>query len=49
MFGHFGRQGMHTPDDVFFFDSAAAPARTPTHVGRAILEYFGISSTILDF
>ncbi len=40
--GHFGRQGMHTAHDVFHFDSAGAPARTPTDVGRHILEHFGL-------
>jgi predicted AlkP superfamily phosphohydrolase/phosphomutase len=42
VFGHFGRQGMHTAHDVFFFDSAGAQADTPTDVGRRILEYFGL-------
>ena len=47
VFGHFGRQGMHTADDVFFFDSMAAQARTPTDVGRLILEHFGIPASTL--
>lgn len=42
IFGHFGRQGMHTAHDVFYFDSAQVQARTPTDVGRHILEYFGL-------
>lgn len=42
MFGHFGRQGMHTADDVFFYDSMGASARTPTEVGQAILDHFDI-------
>jgi len=41
LFGHFGRQGMHTADDVFFYDSMASSARTPTEVGRTILDHFG--------
>lgn len=46
--GHFGRQGMHTADDVFHYDSTGAPAKTPTDVGVAILEYFGITASTLD-
>ncbi len=42
MFGHFGRQGMHTADDVFFYDSMGSSARTPTEVGQAILDHFDI-------
>ena len=40
MFGHFGRQGMHTADDVFFYDSMGSSARTPTEVGQTILNHF---------
>ena len=47
MYGHFGRQGMHTADDVFFYDSANSAARTPTEVGQEILEQFGIPATTL--
>lgn len=42
MFGHFGRQGMHTADDVFFYDSMGSSARTPTEVGQTILDHFDI-------
>lgn len=42
VFGHFGRQGMHTAHDVFHFDSAGTSARTPTDVGHHILEHFGL-------
>lgn len=45
--GHFGRQGMHTADDVFFADSADSAARTPTEVGRDILAHFGISTSTI--
>ena len=41
LFGHFGRTGAHTPDDAFFHDSDAAPARTPRDAGRLVLEFFG--------
>jgi predicted AlkP superfamily phosphohydrolase/phosphomutase len=47
IFGHFGRQGMHTVDDVFFFDSDGFVPRTPTDVGREILTYFGISASTI--
>ncbi len=47
VFGHFGRQGMHTADDVFFADSAGSAARTPTEVGRDILAHFGISTSTI--
>lgn len=47
VFGHFGRQGMHTADDVFFYDSTGAEARTPTDVGRLILEHYGLPASIL--
>ncbi len=47
LFGRFGRQGMHTADDVFFYDSDAAPAHTPTDVGRLILDHFGISASTI--
>jgi predicted AlkP superfamily phosphohydrolase/phosphomutase len=47
VFGHFGRQGMHTADDVFFFDSMAREARTPADVGRLILEHYGIPASSL--
>ncbi|MDO9584272.1 MAG: alkaline phosphatase family protein [Desulfomicrobium sp.] len=40
MFGHFGRQGMHTADDVFFYDSLGSAARTPAEVGQTILDHF---------
>ena len=42
MFGHFGRQGMHTADDVFFYDSMATSPGTPTEVGQTILQHYGI-------
>lgn len=47
VFGHFGRQGMHTADDVFFYDSTGAEARTPTDVGRLILEHYSLPASIL--
>lgn len=47
VFGHFGRQGMHTADDVFFYDSRGFAPNTPTDVGREILAHFGISVSTL--
>jgi predicted AlkP superfamily phosphohydrolase/phosphomutase len=47
MFGHFGRQGMHTADDVFFYDSMGSSPVTPTEVGQTILTHFGISPATL--
>lgn len=48
IFGHFGRQGMHTADDVFFYDSAGSTPRTPQDVGRVIAESLSLSlSSIL--
>jgi predicted AlkP superfamily phosphohydrolase/phosphomutase len=47
VFGHFGRQGMHTADDVFFFDSDGFVPRTPTDVGREILNSFGIHASTI--
>lgn len=40
LFGRFGRQGMHAADDVFFYDSMGSRPRTPTDVGRLILDHF---------
>lgn len=48
LFGHFDRHGMHTADDVFFFDSTRGVARTPTQVGQNILEHYGISATAIE-
>lgn len=48
MFGHFGRQGMHTADDVFFYDSMGSPARTPTEVGQTILDHFDIPAATFE-
>lgn len=48
LFGHFGRQGMHTRHDVFFYDSGHSPARTPSEVGQTILDSFGIFAPTLD-
>ncbi|UTF50410.1 alkaline phosphatase family protein [Desulfomicrobium sp. ZS1] len=48
MFGHFGRQGMHTADDVFFYDSMGASARTPTEIGQAILDHFDIPAATFE-
>lgn len=48
MFAHWGRQGMHTAHDVFYFDSAGAPAQRPTDVGQNILENFGLTPRILS-
>lgn len=47
VFGHFGRQGMHTADDVFFYDSMGSAARTPADAGRQILEHYGIPASTL--
>jgi predicted AlkP superfamily phosphohydrolase/phosphomutase len=47
MFGHFGRQGMHTADDVFFCDSMGSSPGTPTEVGQIILQHFDISPATL--
>lgn len=47
MFDHFGRQGMHTATDVFYYDSAQAKAQTPTDVGRNILQHFGINTSTI--
>lgn len=49
MFGHFGRQGMHTATDVFYYDSAQENAQTPTHVGQNILHHFGITTPNHEF
>ena len=48
VFGHFGRQGMHTADDVFFYDSMGCVPRTPADVGRHILEHCGVPSSALN-
>lgn len=47
LFGHFGRQGMHTADDVFVYDSHEEPMTSPTAVGRAILAHYGIFTSTL--
>ena len=48
IFGHYGRHGMHRPEDAFFYDShgdssnsASARARV-RDVGRLVLEHFGL-------
>lgn len=46
VFGHFGRFGMHTPDDVFFADSQSAnDVLRVRDVGRLVLEHFGLGET----
>ncbi|MDP2847328.1 MAG: alkaline phosphatase family protein [Humidesulfovibrio sp.] len=50
VFGHFGRFGMHTPDDVFFADTGAE-AQGDTVVmrlrdtGQLVLRHFGLGDT----
>ncbi|SNR64664.1 Predicted phosphohydrolase or phosphomutase, AlkP superfamily [Humidesulfovibrio mexicanus] len=46
IFGHFGRQGMHSPQDVFFADTRddGRPARL-RDTGRLVLEHFGLCDT----
>lgn len=43
IFGHFGRHGMHTPDDVFFADTRDdGRAQRLRDTGRIVLKYFGL-------
>lgn len=47
VFGHFGRNGMHSPDDVFFADSGAEAQRDLRVVrlrdtGALVLRHFGL-------
>lgn len=36
------RPGTHSPEDVFFYDSAGAYADSPTAAGQLVLEHFGL-------
>ena len=46
VFGHFGRSGMHTPDDVFFADTRDdGRAARLRDTGRIVLEHFGLGDT----
>lgn len=55
VFGHFGRFGMHTPDDVFFMDTGADRDADPgpgvsrlRDTGRLVLRHFGLGDTNQD-
>jgi Uncharacterized conserved protein len=50
IFGHFGRFGMHTPDDVFFASllpggQAGARAQRVRETGALALDFFGLGET----
>jgi len=51
VFGHFGRYGMHAPDDVFFADTSAENGEDHDAVtrlrdtGRLVLRHFGLDDT----
>jgi len=48
VFGHFGRFGMHTPDDVFFADTDAggnADVSRLRDTGKLVLRHFGLGDT----
>jgi len=49
VFGHYGRFGMHTPDDVFFADTAGEPGGAGVQrvrdVGVLVLRHFGLGET----
>lgn len=42
VFGHFGRHGMHRPEDAFFFDSEGATPRRVRDVGQLVLNHFNL-------
>jgi len=44
VFGHFGRFGMHTPDDAFFASTVGAAQRV-REAGSLVLRYFGLNET----
>jgi len=49
VFGHFGRFGMHTPDDVFFDDTGRdADVARLRDTGRLVLRHFGLDETNQD-
>jgi predicted AlkP superfamily phosphohydrolase/phosphomutase len=49
VFGHFGRSGMHTPDDVFFSDTQDdGRAKRLRDTGRLALHYFGQDESTQD-
>lgn len=45
IFGHYGRQGMHRADDVFFADTRGGfPVATLRDTGRLVLDHFGLGA-----
>ncbi|MDZ7762719.1 MAG: alkaline phosphatase family protein [Desulfovermiculus sp.] len=47
IFGFFGRRGMHTADDVFYYDSKGVRIDRVRDVGREVLEFFEGSQKIM--
>jgi predicted AlkP superfamily phosphohydrolase/phosphomutase len=47
LFGFFGRRGMHTPDDVFCYDSAGPGLERVRDAGAAVLDHLLHPKTIL--
>ena len=46
LFGLYGRQGMHTVDDVFFYDSQESDCERLRDVGKEVLRYFGVGRIV---
>lgn len=42
IFGLHGRRGVHTADDVFFYDSEGAAPQRLRDTGRLVLDFFGV-------
>ena len=46
LFGLYGRQGMHTAGDVFFYDSDESDCVRLRDVGKEVLRYFGVGRIV---
>lgn len=42
VFGHYGRHGMHRPEDAFFYDSMGAQSLRVRDVGQLVLNHFDL-------
>jgi len=45
VFGHYGRHGMHRPEDAFFYDTHGGEPQRLRDVGALVLDHFGIQNS----
>ena len=45
VFGHYGRYGMHRPEDAFFYDTHGGEPQRLRDVGALVLDHFGIQNS----